>query len=408
MQNILNQIKSYSKYPKYKESGIEWLGEIPEGWEVIKYGYLFKSAMGETILKENLIDEGKIPVYSATEENLNFGYVDSANVILNSGDLVIPARGNSIGNVKLVDKISTTTQTTIYSKPISHNKFDIRFIVYLLNGLKDIYFFFDRTAIPQITVNQVRNNLIVLPILEEQQSIADFLDRETGRIDRLIEKKQKLVELLYEKRTALISNAVTKGIGPNAKMKDSGVEWLGEIPEGWEVKRLKYATSFKYGESLTEEDRDNEGNIDIYGSNGIVGTHNKSVTNGETIIIGRKGSYGQINWSQKSCFPIDTTFFIDKSTTDNNLRWIYYLLQTLKLDESNQDSAVPGLNREIAYNWFIPLPNNSDQQLITNFLDRRTAKTDNLIQKIQSQISKLKEYRTALISEAVTGKIKIN
>jgi len=170
----------YKTYPKYKPSGIDWLGDIPAEWEVWKYGHLFLTSMGETILREDLVDDGKIPVYSATEENINFGYVDSASVILDKGDLVIPARGNSIGNVKLVDKLSTTTQTTIYSKLIKKNKTDIRYVLYLLKGLKDVYFFFDRTAIPQITVNQVQNNDLCIPPIEDQKSIADFLDRETA------------------------------------------------------------------------------------------------------------------------------------------------------------------------------------------------------------------------------------
>ena len=134
MPSILEANRVYRRYPKYKDTGIDWLGEIPENWDLMKYSYLFKSAMGETILKEDLIDDGKIPVYSATKENLNFGYVNSATVILNKGDLVIPARGNSIGHVKLVDKVATTTQTTIYSKPVNKKKFDIKYILYLLTG----------------------------------------------------------------------------------------------------------------------------------------------------------------------------------------------------------------------------------------------------------------------------------
>src|SRR3989338_5307496 len=194
---------------KMKSSGIDWLGDIPEKWEIWKYGHLFLSSMGETILREDLIDDGKIPVYSATEENVNFGYVDSASVILNKGDLVIPARGNSIGNVKLVDKLSTTTQTTIYSKLIKKSKIDVRYVLYLLAGLKNIYFFFDRTAIPQITVDQVQNNDLCIPSLIEQETIADFLDRETTKIDGIIKKVETQIEKLQEYRQALISNAVT-------------------------------------------------------------------------------------------------------------------------------------------------------------------------------------------------------
>ncbi|OGY70845.1 MAG: hypothetical protein A3E05_04805, partial [Candidatus Jacksonbacteria bacterium RIFCSPHIGHO2_12_FULL_44_12] len=189
---------------KMKSSGIDWLGDIPEKWEIWKYGHLFLSSMGETILREDLIDDGKIPVYSATEENVNFGYVDSASVILNKGDLVIPARGNSIGNVKLVDKLSTTTQTTIYSKLIKKSKIDVRYVLYLLAGLKNIYFFFDRTAIPQITVDQVQNNDLCIPSLIEQETIADFLDRETTKIDGIIKKVETQIEKLQEYRQALI------------------------------------------------------------------------------------------------------------------------------------------------------------------------------------------------------------
>ena len=199
----------YKPYPQYKSSGVEGLGDIPEKWEIWKYGHLFLSSMGETILREDLIDDGKIPVYSATEENVNFGYVDSASVILNKGDLVIPARGNSIGNVKLVDKLSTTTQTTIYSKLIKKSKIDVRYVLYLLAGLKNIYFFFDRTAIPQITVDQVQNNDLCIPSLIEQETIADFLDRETTKIDGIIKKVETQIEKLQEYRQALISNAVT-------------------------------------------------------------------------------------------------------------------------------------------------------------------------------------------------------
>jgi type I restriction enzyme S subunit len=194
---------------KMKPSGIDWLGDIPAEWDVWKYGHLFLTSMGETILREDLVDDGKIPVYSATEENINFGYVDSASVILDKGDLVIPARGNSIGNVKLVDKLSTTTQTTIYSKLIKKNKTDIRYVLYLLKGLKDVYFFFDRTAIPQITVNQVQNNDLCIPPIEDQKSIAEFLDRETAKIDGMMKKVEMQIEKLQEYRQALITNAVT-------------------------------------------------------------------------------------------------------------------------------------------------------------------------------------------------------
>jgi type I restriction enzyme S subunit len=120
----------YKKYPRYKDSGIEWLGEIPEHWEVIKGKFLFRAGMGNTILKENLNENGKYPVYSATENNDIFGYIDNPSLILNKGDLVIPARGNSIGHIKIIETTSTATQTTIYCKILNKNKLSPKYIFY--------------------------------------------------------------------------------------------------------------------------------------------------------------------------------------------------------------------------------------------------------------------------------------
>jgi len=160
---------------------------------------------------------------------------------------------------------------------------------------------------------------------------------------------------------------------PYPKYRDSGIQWIGEIPEGWGVGRLKNKALIKYGSSLSELERQ-DGDIDVFGSNGVVGKHNKSITKGKTIIIGRKGSYGKINLSEKSCFPIDTTYFIDKSCTNFNLQYLFYLLTQLKLDETSRDSAVPGLSREVAYNKMIPYVSKSDQTAIANFLDKKNRK----------------------------------
>jgi type I restriction enzyme S subunit len=194
--------------PPLKPSGISWLGDIPSHWEVWKHAHLFTSSMGQTILKEQVADSGRIPVLSATEKFEIFGYLDSAMVLLNEGDLVIPARGNSIGHVKLVRERSTTTQTTIYSKHLT-KKVAPKFAFYFLLGHRDTLFHFDRTAIPQLTVNQVSTNPFLLPPLPEQAAIAAYLDRETAELDALVAKVEAAIERLQEYRTALITAAVT-------------------------------------------------------------------------------------------------------------------------------------------------------------------------------------------------------
>ena len=190
-----------------KDSGIEWIGEIPESWEIKKFKHFFAFGMGETILKEEILHEG-IPILSATEGYDIFGYLRSPRLLLNKGDIVIPARGNSIGFIKLVKEVSTSTQTTIYGKCFNQ-KIDTNYFTYFCIGNKNELFQFDRTAIPQITVSNVENKVITLPGKEEQKQIANYLDQKTQQIDTVVEKEEKRISLLKEYRQSLISSAVT-------------------------------------------------------------------------------------------------------------------------------------------------------------------------------------------------------
>ncbi len=424
----------YKSYSKYKPSGIDWLGDIPEGWEIWKYGHLFLSSMGETILREDLVDDGKIPVYSATEENINFGYVNSASVILDKGDLVIPARGNSIGNVKLVDKLSTTTQTTIYSKLIKKNKTDIRYVLYLLKGLKPVYFFFDRTAIPQITVDQVQNNDLCIPSIKEQKSIADFLDRETAKIDEMVVKKQRMMELLKEKCQALITHAVTKGLDPKAKMKLSGIDWLGDIPKEWEALPLKRAVGIK----ITDGPHETPEILD----DGINFISAEAVKNGKIDFELRRGFISKElhQLYSKKCKPRKNDIFLIKSgaTTGNiaivetdfefsiwsplaliradekkaQYKFLFYSLLSKLFHDQVEFSWSYGTQQNIGMgvieNLIITLPPYSLQKKIADYIDHETSQIDEMMKKVETQIEKLQEYRQALITSAVTGKIMVS
>ena len=183
--------------------------------------------------------------------------------------------------------------------------------------------------------------------------------------------------------------------------KDSGIDTIGNIPAQWKCCKIKQSTHFLYGQSLPNEIRV-EGKVPVYGSNGITGYHNEAITKAPCIIIGRKGSFGKVQYSPCKCYPIDTTFYIDKSATDNELHWLYYLLVHLKLDAFSKDSAVPGINREELNEHIIPLPDKTEQVFISNFLDHKTRLIDTLIEKKQKLVELLQEKRTALISHAVT------
>jgi len=188
---------------------------------------------------------------------------------------------------------------------------------------------------------------------------------------------------------------------PYPAYKDSGVEWLGAIPAHWEVVRLKRVCTLAYGEALPGEARD-DGDIEVYGSNGPVGTHVQANTLAPCLVIGRKGSFGKVNFSYSPVFAIDTTFFVDRRFTKADIRWLYYVLIDARLDRATKDSAVPGLDREDAYGREVCLCPSSEQHAIAAFLDRETAKIDALVEKKERLIALLQEKRTALISHAVT------
>jgi type I restriction enzyme S subunit len=169
----------------------------------------------------------------------------------------------------------------------------------------------------------------------------------------------------------------------------------------WSKKRLKHVAHFMYGESLSADSRE-DGEFVVFGSNGPIGVHSSANSQGKTIVIGRKGSFGKVTWSSVPCFCIDTTFFIDRRSTQSDLEWLFYCLQTLGLNEISQDTGVPGLSREKAYESTLAYPPIPTQRAIANFLDRKTAAIDRLIAAKERLIALLAEKRQALITRAVT------
>ncbi len=412
-------------YSSYKDSGIEWIGEIPSRWDVKKLKYISfinpskacsnysqESQELATFLPMEAVEANgsfSIAIQKPISELWNgFTYFEINDVILAK---ITPCFENGKG--AHLDNLGSQVgfgSTEFHVLRYVSNKSDARFLYYITKSYRFCNMgqalMTGAAGQKRVPSSFLEEYIQEVPPLPEQQTIADFLDDKTAKIDNLICIKRKQIELLKEQRTAVINHAVTKGLDPNAPMKDSGIEWLGEIPEHWEVANLKRITQFLYGNSLSNENR-LDGNVPVYGSNGITGYHNQSITDAPCIIIGRKGSFGKINYSDICCFPIDTTYFVDKSATIHNVRWLFYSLQTLELDGFSKDSAVPGLSREDAYSKVMLLPPINEQQSIVDFLEGETERIDVAISKAEKQIELLTEYRTALISEAVTGKIKV-
>jgi type I restriction enzyme S subunit len=389
--------------------------------------------MGATILKTDLKNNGNIPVFSATEGDEIFGFVNDSNVILEKNDFVIPARGNSIGHVYLVEGLSTCTQTTIYAKPLYPNIYEARYFLYFQKGLREHLFQFDRTAIPQITVDQVKNNYATIPSKTTQTAIASYLDRKTAEIDELIAQKERLIELYEEEKTAIINQAVTKGIDPDAKLKDSGVDWLGEIPEGWVVKRLRYVGNCQNGVSkgadyfgtgfpfVSYSDVYNNfvlsQNVEGLANSTEIDQVNYSVIKGDIFFTRTSETIEEIGISSTCLETINRAIFsgflirfrpFDSILFEGFSKYFFRskLHRLFFVKEMNLVTRA-SLSQELLKRLPVTLPPFLEQCEIASYLDQATSSIEAKIEKTKKIIELQKEYRTAMISEVVTGKIKV-
>ena len=428
----------YKKYSSYKDSGVEWLGEIPELWDARRLGFYFKER------REKVSDKVFSPL-SVTKNGIvpqleNAAKSDDGDnrKKVCKGDFVINSRSDRKGSSGLsqLDGSVSLINTVIEPKNINEN-----YIHYLLKSqpFQEEYYRYGKGIVADLwstNYSEMKNIIISSPTLKEQQQIANFLDKATAKIDTLIEKQTKQIELLKEKRQAVISHAVTKGINPNVPMKDSGVEWLGEIPEHWEVSKLKFYTNVKGRigfRGYTKDDlvskeegalvigaseMNNNAKLEIkkpqyiswykyYESPEII------LNQGDLLFVQRGSTVGKvahIDFDIEEA-TINPSLVVLKRIKLNPFYLKYYLLSNLikaivKVETSN--TAIPMISQEQIGNYTLSFPKKEDeQQQIVNYLDEKTSKIDTLIEKSNKSIELLKEKRTALISAAVTGKIDV-
>lgn len=253
----------------------------------------------------------------------------------------------------------------------------------------------------------IKNFRTGIPTFAEQQKIADFLDWKTGQIDVLISKKKQLIEKLKEKRMAMITQAVTKGLDTKAPMRDSGIPWLGKVPEHWKVMKLHHIVRMKSGSNITSADIEETGEYPVYGGNGVRGYFKKYTHEGSFVLIGRQGALcGNINYAHGKFWASEHAVV---ATPDRELdiNWLGETLRAMNLNQYSESAAQPGLSVEEIGRLRMPFPPVYEQGEIANFISIETAKIDTLTNVTVQTILRLTEYRTALITAATTGKIDV-
>jgi len=394
-------------YPKYKDSGIEWIGEVPEHWSALRLKWVCNFLYGESLSAQER-EDGIIPVYGSN------GIVGYHNRSITEKPCIIVGRKGSFGKVAFSEKKCYPIDTTYYIDCTSTKNY-MRWLWYLLPLLKMDEFSRD-SAVPGLNREDAYRNIVTLPSSYEQQQIAAYLDRKTTQIDNLISKKQKLIELFKEKRSAIINQAVTKGLNPDAPMKDSGIEWIGKVPEHWEVKRLKYffrlitekncslqtkKVALENIESWTGRFIDSE--VDYQGE-GI------SFLKGD-VLFGKLRPYLAKVLNAKFSGASVGDIFVMRPKLGISSRFAFYRFLSKPfidiVNGSTFGAKMPRVSWDFIANLHIAMPNNKEQRTISGYLDSKTTKIDQTISRIEKQTDLLQEFRTALISEAVTGKIDV-
>jgi len=417
--------RRWERYPAYRDSGVEWIGEVPVGWEKqrIKHTTYVKGRIGwKGLRSDEFIEEGPFLVtgtdfidgqinwttcYHVAEER----YDEDPYIQLRDDDLLITKDG-SIGKTAIVSNLpdKACLNSGIFLTRTKSNNYITKFMYWLLNSQVFTSFIDYKKAgsmISHLYQNVFEEFAFPTPPLPEQHAIAAFLDEQTACIDALIGKKGRQIELLKENRAAIISHAVTKGLDPDAEMKDSGVEWLGEVPAGWDVLALKRLASLKSGESITVESIDKDGDYPVFGGNGLRGYTAIFTHNGNYVLIGRQGALcGNINYAKGQFWASEHAVVVSPIGSVVT-KWLGELLRAMNLNQYSVSAAQPGLSVEMVSSLSIPTPPLPEQHAIAAFLDRETAWIDALTEKVEASIAMLREYRTALISAAVTGKIDV-
>ena len=433
-----------NRYESYKDSGVEWIGQIPSHWDVKPLKSFSEVELGKMLTTD---DKGGMTLKPYLRSfNIQSDYLDLSDVSemwftdselnrlrLKRGDVLLTEGGDvgrtSIWNDELkecyfqnsINRVRTLSDSPIYFKYLSNTYHQIGHYDSMVS----------RVSIPHLTKEKLESIRFPLPPLPEQEQIVSFLDEKTTKIDVLIKKKEQKIELLREYRTSLINRVITKGLNTDVPMKDSGVEWIGEIPSHWEVSKVKYQFDISGGGTpSTEKDEYWEGTIPWVSSKDMksryiydtidhitpLGLQNSTcslVDVGSIIIVVRSGILQRtipigIN---KVPLVVNQDQKVLSSRGDVLEEFFYYFVSgneiSLLTDWMKEGTTVESIEMEYLENFPLHFPPLSEQEQIVSYLDGKTGEIDSTIDSEKKKIDLLKEYRQSLISSVITGKIKV-
>lgn len=430
----------YKAYPEYKYSEIEWLGKIPSGWLLKKAKYIFQRVQRPLRDIDGVVTAFRDGQVTLRTNRRTDGFTNSVKEIGYQGvrrnDLVIHAMDGFAGAIGVSDSDGKCSPVCSVCIPWQNQPLNMRFYGYLVRQLAVTDFILSlakgiRERSTEFRFSEFSGLMLPIPPIYEQDQIAKFLDHETAKIDNLIEKQQQLIELLKEKRQAVISHAVTKGLNPDVPMKDSGVEWLGKVPEDWQLKQIRHLCTSNGGGTPSKSNPNFwVGNIpwvspkdmkvqyisdaeDHVSEDAVKQSSTKKIPIGSVLIVVRgmilahsvpvaiNTKVVTINQDMKALVP-------NENISCDYLHLVLSGLKRILLElTDNSAHGTKCLRTDLFEKLWIPLPSLTQQKTIISEINEKVIKIDDLIHLQEEAKALLQERRTALISAAVTGKIDV-
>lgn len=427
---------SLPRYERYKDSGVEWLGEVPDGWEVKPVKAV--STCNDDVLEDSTPADYEIEYVEISGVNADRGITETTTIPFGAapsrarrrvkdGDVIVSTVRTYLRAIAPVIQPAENMIVSTGFAVVRPRSVQSSFLGYLFRSEFMISGVIARSvgvSYPAINASELIRLKVPFPPLPEQQSIATFLDRETGKIDELVAEQERLIALLKEKRQAVISHAVTKGLNPDAPMKDSGIKWLGKVPEHWEIVQSRRYFSERKDRATTDDKQ-----LTASQKHGILYQEDFMVLEDQKVVqviigadilkhvepndfvISMRSFQGGIEWSGLRG-SISSAYVMLVPSSEIYPSFYKYLLKSASYIQALQSTS--NLVRDgqaLRYNNFtqvaLPLSTLSEQSTIAAFLDSETVKIDALVSEAQQVIGLLKERRSALISAAVTGKIDV-
>ena len=402
---------------QYKDSGVAWASQIPSDWKIIRGKNLLKLMNrpvretddvvtcfrdGEVILRSERRTEG------FTMSDKEIGYQG-----INKGDIVIHGMDGFAGAMGVSKSTGKGSPVLVVCNPKEDD--DSRYIVYYLRTLAmNNVFVALATGIRERSCDLRWNKISDLPFIrpkaDEQKNIADFIDAKIDEIDGLIALQEQMIEKLKAYKQSVITEAVTKGLDPNAKLVPSGIDWIGDIPEGWNIIRLKFLCTIQTGNQDTK-DANNDGEYPFYVRSPQIEHSHKYTFEGEGILMAGDGAgAGRVFHHAYGKYAVHQRVYRLANFHDINTNYLFYLISSTfckEMDRGSAQSTVPSVRLPMLTNFKICIPSEIEQQAIASYLDSKCSDIDRLIALKQQKIASLKDYKKSVIYEAVTGKTDI-